>query len=223
MTIKHAASEKPIKVRELAMLDKDYRFTIVGNYHPAASHLIKAALVQRMLDVRKRVVGTRAKKMTLVVCNPAFGLSALATRTCRQLNIGTSLEPSLPPEEREAIELVLLIKLQLSDKVPEQTRNDMEDQFEREIHPWDENDKRFEIIVPVAIDLVEQAPINLTKLDNPNPVNEKRLDYSPFSKIDQWKDEAIKEVEPTIDRNEIPAYGPDIAPDGDKAGGLQES
>lgn len=223
MAIKQIPSEKPIRELQLAAIAQDYRFTIVGNYHSSASHLIKAALVQRLLQVKKMVVGLRARKMTLVLTNPAFGLSSLATRTCRQFGIETSIEPDLPPEERAGLELLLTVKLDLSDKVAEQTRDDLDQQYEREVEPWDENDKRFEIVVPVAIDLVDKSPVNLTKVDLPTPVNDKRNDYSPFAKTKLWLDEVIQEVEPTIDRNRIPAYGPDIAPDGNKAGGLQES
>lgn len=221
--IKQVDSEKPIRNRQLAMIAKDYRFTIAGNYHSEASHLIKAALVQRLLDVKNRVVGPRAKRMTLVVVNPAYGLSSLATRTCRRLGIDVSVEPDLPSEGREAIELVLTVKMLLSERVAEQTREELEAQYEREVEPWDENDKQFQIEVKVALDLVPKDPINLTTVDNPRPVNDRRNDYSPFAKIKLFMDEVIKEVEPTIDRNEIPEYGPDVKPDGDKAGGLQES
>lgn len=221
MAIKRIKSE--IKRAELAALAADYRMVVVGNYHSDASHLIKAALVQRGIEVKRRVVGVRAQRLTLVVTNMSDGLSALAARTFRQIGINIVVETELTEAQREAMELVLVVRLELGDKVAEATRERMEEQFERAVEPWSDNDKQFEIKVLVVTDLVAKPAIDLTKVDLADPKNDKRNDYSGFTHIDQWKDQAIREVEPTIDRSDIPAYGPGIFPDGDKAGGLQES
>lgn len=220
MTIKRVNAT--IRQVEQAGLSQNYRFTIVGNYHSEASHLIKAALLQRLLEVKKLVIGTRAKQMTVVLTGTE-GLSSLSARTCRQLGIQVAVEPEITPEQREQLELVLTVRLVPGPKVGEAQTEQLEQQFEQAVEPWDDNDKQFEIKVPVAIDLKAKPAIDLTKVDLPDLINDKRNNYSPFSKIDEWKDQNIIEVEPTIDRNEIPAYGPGIQPDGNKAGGLQES
>ena len=222
--IKQIPSHKPppLKQRELASLSQDYRFSIAGNYHTECSSMIKSALIRRLLEVKKRVIGVRAKKMTLVVIGKD-GLSGLALRVCRQLGLETSVEPELSEEQRQVIELVLTVKLVPGPRVAETTAEQLEEQYDKQVDPWTDNDSQLAIEIPVVTDLQAKPPVDLTKLDNPTPTNDKRNDYSGFNHIDQWKDQNIREVEPSMDRNEIPEHGPGVTPDTDKAGGLQES
>lgn len=213
----------PIKQAIVAAVPKPYYLTVVGNYTSDMSSMLRAALTQKMLYVKRRM-----SPRPVILATPEQGneVAALAARVARSIRMEVARMPELANSEfrTKGVELVIQVQVMARDDAPEEAVAQLEEQFEKQVEPWAENENTYvlALTLPAGARMPSKSDLDSTVL--PVPATPPVGDYGDFDRIDEWKEEIIQEAPPPMyDRNNIPDYGPDIPPDGNKAGGLQQS
>lgn len=213
----------PIKQAIVAAVPKPYYVTVVGNYTSDVSSMLRASLTQKLLYVKRRM---SPRPVILAIPEAGTEVAALAARVARSIRMEVARMPELASADfrTRGVELVIQVQLTARDDAPEEAVTQLEAQFEKQIEPWADNENTYvlALTLPTGARLPSKSDLDSTVL--PVPEEAPTGDYGDFERIDEWKEEIIQEAPPPMyDRNNIPDYGPDIPPDGNKAGGLQQS
>jgi hypothetical protein len=200
-----------------------FRVVVVGNYVESAAPALRAALTQKLMFAKNRV-----HPQPVVVLLPPLptSVSALAARVAKSLRLSTKVEPQLEKEEyRNGIELVILAHVLPGEGTPDEVADDLETSYGDQTDPWSENERVYELKLPVGPVMATPRQTDLAQPKLPEQPEAPTFDYSDIdSPIEEWKKKAFREsTEVVHDRSKIPAYGPGIPANGDMAGGQQQS
>lgn len=198
-----------------------FTMTVLGNYLPEVSNLMRGPLTRKLLDTKRLVESERSRPLVLVMPATATGIGALAIRCAKSVGISVITETDMGPERRAAIDLVIKVKLNVKG-VGEALVEQLQEEYDTACDPWAENNKDYELVLPVTPSVLSRQS-DLNKPQLPPMGTSRSLDNSPFEKIHEWREGITQEIEPTFRRDDIPAHGPGIDPDTNMAGGLQQS
>jgi len=196
-----------------------YRVLIVGNYLPELSTDIRSKLTAKLMRTRTLVTGYAHEVVVLQPVVPT-ALGGLSGRIADSLHYGKELF-ELNEESIKTIDLIIQIKFDTSeDEMGETLTEKLESEYEAAIAPYEELDKSYELVIPVTkqhVYLIQSRP-KLTPIETPVS-----LTNDPFGEVKHYRDKvAIEQTDSGMDRDNIP-NNLGVAPDMNKAGGLQQT